>query len=868
MAKARIAQTPPSATYPAVPRYLKDRQQWVVWKYVDREGKQTKCPHNARTGNLASSNNPSDWSGIEIAETALSGGNYNGIGYVFSEDDGLVGIDIDDCRNAQTGEVEPWALEMILPLTGYWEVSPSGTGIKGFIIADKPPTGRRKKVNGGEVEIYGKDRYFTVTGDVLSNISINFDNCSPALEQLRERLGVNGQEMVRAGHGWVERETDPRTDEEVLKQARDAWNGDKFKRIYDDADMSGYSSNSELDMACLTMLAFWTDGGHDQMERLMHGSALARPKWDDKRNGTTWLREQIISACDFVTANKEENLSKRFKNPDTFAKKSSGAGAELRPSEAPAMEATDAEIFMRTDLGNAERFSAQHGKNVRYVAQTGKWMMWDGVRWKPDDMDAVYQLAKETVRSIYAEAAQIADADLREKMGKWAANSESLFRVKAMITLAAKVPCITAKLDQFDTNPWLLGCLNGTLDLKTGKLREAQREDYITKQALVHAEPTAKCPVWTKTLEKLQPDLVMRNYLQRALGYTLSGVTTEQCFYFLYGMGTKTNGEAGNGANGKSTVIETFLELMGDYALKARIESFLQARQGSSGPTPEIYKFRGRRLIVGSEVGMGVQLDTAFIKDITGNDRISARTHYQEPVEFRPDCKIWLYGNYKPGIKGSDEGTWRRPRLIEFPTYIEPEERDKALGEKLKAELPGILNWAVTGCLAWQQEGMNDPARVLNSVKDYRAEMDVIGTFLAECCEPGVGKQISGKELYSAYTDWCEESGAFKNTKNYLTLRIQERGFKKTIKDGYPIWHDMALRPWEDRRSAGGVSVNTGKLTFHTQTADQQKPAESEASSTNLSVEATDHSRKVNVKQASETSIQKAADTNEGATIS
>ena len=299
MVKVRVKRTSQRLRYSLVPQALKDLDQWVVWRLVNRSGKPSKPLYNVHTGRYAKTIDPLTWCSYQEAVTDLESGKYDGIGFVFTASDKLAGIDIDDCRNPETGEITAYAQGIIDNHPTYWEVSPSGTGVKGFLKTSVPVKSKRAKTNGVEVEIYCSDRYFTVTGNRLPNTPTLVKDCTNAFKQLHQTLS---QETNKAVHsqGWIERERDPLTDDEILERLfSEKERGAEWEALYETGDWSKVKSDSEADAALLYKLAYYAGpDGHTQIERLARGSTLARMKWDSKRNDTTWLREQIIRACD------------------------------------------------------------------------------------------------------------------------------------------------------------------------------------------------------------------------------------------------------------------------------------------------------------------------------------------------------------------------------------------------------------------------------------------------------------------------------------------------------------------------------------------------------------------------------------------
>ncbi len=420
-------------------------------------------------------------------------------------------------------------------------------------------------------------------------------------------------------------------------------------------------------------------------------------------------------------------------------------------------------IYNRTDLGNAERLVDRHGNDLRYVHSFGRYLVYDGTRYSVDDTGEVRRRAKNTVRGIYGEAPHTPDEATRKAIAQHAMRSEAKNRIDAMIDLGKdEVPVTPAQLD---ADPWKLNVLNGTVDLKTGERLPHNRGDLITKLAPVEYDPEAKAPVFEEFLEKVLPIEALRKFVQRAIGYSLTGDVSEQVLFFLHG----------SGANGKTTLMNAFLGLSGDYGMQAAPD--LLVAKGTTHPT-ELADLFGARFVASTEVEDRRRLAENLVKQLTGGDRIKARYMRQDFWEFDPTHKIWLSANHKPEVRGTDHAIWRRIKLIPFGVTIQKRDQDPRLPGKLKEELPGILAWAVRGCLEWQAEGLGEPKEVTQATEGYRAEQDVLAAFIEECCWVDRNAQVKFKALWSAYQDWCQEAGEHSGSRMKFGKRLDERGFE------------------------------------------------------------------------------------------
>jgi putative DNA primase/helicase len=439
-------------------------------------------------------------------------------------------------------------------------------------------------------------------------------------------------------------------------------------------------------------------------------------------------------------------------------------------------------VYLCTDTGNAERLADRHGANLRYCHPWGKWLLYDGTRWRVDDRGAVVRLAKDTARSIFEEAREAPSDAAANQLGKWASSSLSESKLRAMISLAQSEPGIPVLPDELDASPDLLNVLNGTIDLRTGQLREHRRQDLITKISPLEYAPAARAPAWETFLERVLTSEELRSFVQRAVGYSATGDTSEQCMFINHG----------TGANGKSTFQETISAALGDYAMRTPTEMLL-ARRSDSVPN-DVARLKGARFVSASETEEGRRLAESRIKDLTGQDTITARFMKAEWFDFAPTHKLWLSTNHKPEIRGTDAAIWRRIRLVPWTISIPPAEQDKKLPEKLRSELPGILAWVVQGCLQWRRGGLQAPEEVRQATGAYRSEMDVLAAFLEECCLLRPDAMAFANNLYTAYKEWGETNGEPIEKQRRFGMRLTERGLRRQKVGGVYRWYGIGLR--------------------------------------------------------------------------
>lgn len=404
--------------------------------------------------------------------------------------------------------------------------------------------------------------------------------------------------------------------------------------------------------------------------------------------------------------------------------------------------------FPRTDSGNAELIASMFGDRLRFDHLQKQWLICREGRWAKDCDGEVFRMAKKAARERLKVAARGDKEDSENKAAEWALQSESHHRVKAALELAKSTPPIADTGNGWNADPLLICVRNGVVNLHTGKLRPARPEDRITLQAGVAFDPAATCPRFERFLEDVfLGDKELIRYVQKTIGYSLTGDVSEQCLFLCYG----------EGANGKSTLLETLRHVLGSYAHNVPFSTFeLKARSGISN---DVAGLVSKRFVTAAETNEGAVFNEARMKSVTGGDSLSARFLYGEHFTFQPTGKVWLAFNHKPRVNDDSHGFWRRVRLIPFLAKFDGAKQDRKLPAMLRAEGSGILAWAVRGCMLWQQEGLEQPRSVSQATQAYRDESDLLADFLADCYEIDPSGLVTTAELRQDYERWCGENG-------------------------------------------------------------------------------------------------------------
>lgn len=498
------------------------------------------------------------------------------------------------------------------------------------------------------------------------------------------------------------------------------------------------------------------------METIMHNQEMATDNF---------IKEVIDE--EYTTENKILKVEKSIKAKD----------CEDNLKKAHDQSSFDQIIASLNEMGNADRFISKFSNMIRYCDQTKSWYTYQDGRWVKNRSN-LFSMYKQIVDDI-RELANTDELTLKEKEKIIALVSRfsSIGKFNGMLKAAQNDNCIRINQDELDADPLLLNCQNGTLNLATHELQPHDSEYLLTKIINAPYDPEAKCPEFDNFIRKIMNhDKEKIEFLQRSFGYALTGKTTEQCLFIFYG----------SGSNGKSTLIEIFRELTGDYSAHTPSNTLLSSkfRQNSN----DVARLKGARFVSAVEVGIGEKIDESLLKQLTGGDQITARFLFHEFFEYRSEFKIFLAANHLPEIRGVDDGVWRRIRLIPFDVTIPVAEIDKELSKKLKQELPGFLNWVVEGCYAWQERGLNPPNCIISAIEEYRKDMDQISGFIEDECIKQDTLRVPISNLYIRYQNWADLNCKEPVGKNIFGKLMKQKGYKQSKSGSQRYWNRLKLK--------------------------------------------------------------------------
>ena len=756
-----------------VPDVLKQADRWCVWKRSpSKNGTLTKKPMQAGNPRYGlSKTTPAQWRPFSTAWSAYEkNADVDGIGFITGG--GFVALDFDECCDEVTREVRPDVLEIVTSLNSYAEYSPSGRGVRVFVLG----TLAGENHTGKDYELYAEGAYVTVTGAVLPESPLEVAEGGEVLAELYARAkqaqsdakearkagkpkmaGIASPVTGEQGSSRITAPSENRSDADVLELARRSSSGHQFDGLWA-GNWDGYKSQSEAELALANYLAFFAGSGNEsQVESLMRQSGMARDKFDNSLGGgRTYLSHTVASAfdgrTDFYTGGRSARKSPALVLPNGMA--STGPANLTDPSTL-------------TDVGLARRLVLEARGTLRYCREQRGWLAYNGKRYEHDDGLAAAHVAKKVADKLWQELAALPQAQ-RDASASFVKAASSARSIEAAVKLARSEPGVVVTVAELDTDPYLLNCKNGTLDLRTLTLRQHSPADLLTHLAAVEFDQTANAPTWRKFVDDVAGgDKELAGFLQRSCGLALSGDVSEQVLWLHYG----------EGRNGKSTMLNVMTELMGSYAGPAPLDMLLVKNRNKEVET-QFASLAGKRLVTAVEADSGVRFSEAATKLLTGGDTVQARRLYENPWALKPTWKLHVAANHKPLVRGVDEGIWRRLMLTPWLQRFDGHREDKKLKEKLMAELPGILVWCVAGFSQWQAGGLKPPASVMDATKEYRSENDAIGTWMAECCLVDAHSVTKADELYRSFKLWCEDRGEHAKTATAFGLEMEKLGYR------------------------------------------------------------------------------------------
>ena len=722
--------------YDAIPEELKSVKQWVCWSG-------DKLPKNPYTGNNAKSNDSTTWSDFDTAVKAVSKYGFNGVGFMFAPP--YFGVDLDHCVDKQD-----FVDEFVESLQSYTEYSTSGNGIH-IICKGVLPEGARRR---GNVEMYSDRRYFIMTGKIYNPEYNKVVDCTEKIKILHSKYLYSETPQVAP----KKVEIIEMSDFEVLDKARNCKTGSLFQLLYSGNWEGLYPSQSEADLAFCNHLAFWTQRNEEQMDRIFRSSGLYREKWDKKRGSLTYGQVTIQKAC----LNCTEVYEPKPSMDDT--KIAIGMFKDGKKTNIPKNS------YDMTDTGNAQRLRDKFRGSVRYSYTRKRWMYWTGKVWRYDDTGEIKKLADCIVEDLKAEAFECEDEKERELRIKFANKTANSSGKCNMITEAQHLDGVPVMVDEMDCFTDFINCQNGVVNLRNGELIPHDASFMMSKICNTEYDATSgkKPERWLSFLNDVtNGDKELQHYLQKCIGYSLTGSTKEQCAFFLYGIGN----------NGKSTFIETIADMLGDYASNAQPETIMMKRDSGGGANSDIARLKSARLVTSEEPTEGVRLNEGLVKQLTGGGKVTCRFLFGDEFEYSPEFKIWIATNHKPVIRGTDVGIWRRIRLIPFEVNIPPEKVDKQLKYKMREEMPQIMKWAVDGCRMYLAEGIEPPACVSKATEEYKSEMDLLATFMESCLviDYTAPDGIQASDLYSMYVAWATENKEYIMTSRKFFIEMGKK---------------------------------------------------------------------------------------------
>jgi len=666
------------------------------------------------------------------------------------------------------------------------------------------------------------NRFVTVTGDVYKPGTVTRND-----EALQNCLDT----FMRRSSRMVGKAIEPCSylnDEQVIEHASRSESGDKFRMLYEGHWEDGYDSQSDADMAFVSMLAFWCGNVEEQIDRIFRTSGLMRDKWDRMTGEATYgqitIRNAIASgSAIYVPIGDTDSAEADFEDLDEAGAEEEHAAfnpdlthltrtlEEMKPQSNPR--------YQKDEIGMGNIFADYFKPIARFNADRGIWYVYDGKVWQPDENAlAVMELAKHLADALWSFALQIPDEDTRTRYIKRVQKLQLRKHRKTMIEDAKSV--FPVRISLFDSNMYLFNCENGTLDLNTLSFRPHDPKDFITKLSPVTYDPEATCPRWNRFVDEvMQGKSAVGRYLQKAVGYSMTGDTSLECLFIMYGPTTR---------NGKTTTIETILRLMGEYGRSAKPDMLASNFRGPSNgaPSEDVARLAGARFVGISEMEQKLTINASLTKQLTGNNKITARYLHENSFEFNLQAKIFIDTNHLPNVNDQTLFESGRILIIPFNRHFEDHEQDKSLKSTLTdpTSLSGILNWAVEGYRLFKAEGLEPPDDVKTATAQYRQDSDRISQFADSWLEEGKDEdgdkyEVPCKAAYRVYSRWCEEMNYHPD--NY-------KNFRAAMEKVYTVRRKRPKAGGSENTMLIGARLRTEELGAEEEDADAFKPLSDE----------------------------------------
>ena len=692
-----------------IPQALKDLKQWVVWRAIKRDGTFTKVPFQAlHLGSPAKANDPNTWSHFDDAVQAIQQNPDLGLGFEFSPGDPFTGVDLDKCRNPQTGTLDTWAEQVVQDLNSYTEVSPSGTGVHILVQGTLP--GERRRT--AKIEMYQSHRFFCMTGDHVTGTPTSIELRQSQLETLHSHTFTTTSFPKHEGNGSTgSTGRSALSDDEVLRKAGEAKNDGAFHRLYEGYWHGQYPSHSEADLALCGWLASLTGGNREQMDRLFRASGLMRPKWDERRNETTYGENVLSLALEGIQGSyrsEAKNETKRQK---------------LSPADL-------AEQFLQVS-----NLQTQEGLHLRWHREG--WFKFDGRIFVPLPL---HDLKAHIM------------AFLRNSASRNQANQTLVKNVLVNLEAICQIPSDADLPAQQVDGAWVsyadkLVFHNGVLDLKelvhqgtVGEFLPHSPHMVSTIGLPFSYDENAKCPQWQQFLEQILPDKDSRQFLQEIFGYCLTPDTSLQKFFLF----------EGTGGNGKSVVLRVLTTLLGPANVSSLPLELFGASHG-------LEVTLGKLANVTTDIGDMDRVAEGLLKQFTGEDLMYINPKYKTPFSAKPTAKLIMAANTRPPFRDKSDGIWRRLMILVFPITIPEADRNPQLTDMLIQEMPGIMNWAILGAQHLRKRGMFDePLCSRQARMEFQAEANPTTEYLLDNFYEDSEHEVSVGGIYKIYRDWCQ----------------------------------------------------------------------------------------------------------------